>query len=90
LTFGAWQASIHGLTGHIEFTEGRRSGFKLDLLKLKREQLQNVGHWSMGHGVNITDPAAFYESSVNNITLIVMTREVSPSNIASTISIHFY
>jgi glutamate receptor, ionotropic, invertebrate len=72
----ALQASIHGLTGHIEFTEGRRSGFKLDLLKLKREQLQNVGHWKMGLGVNITDPAAFYESSANNITLVVMTRPV--------------
>ncbi|XP_065350068.1 glutamate receptor ionotropic, kainate 2 isoform X2 [Cloeon dipterum] len=71
-------ASLHGLTGHIEFTEGRRSGFKLDLLKLKREQLQMVGQWNMGQGVNITDPAAFYESSVNNITLIVMTRAEKP------------
>ncbi|XP_059470878.1 glutamate receptor ionotropic, kainate 2 isoform X2 [Neocloeon triangulifer] len=71
-------ASLHGLTGHIEFIEGRRSDFKLDIMKLKREQLQLVGHWSMGHGVNITDPAAFYESSVNNITLIVMTREEKP------------
>ncbi|KAF4528382.1 hypothetical protein B566_EDAN017002 [Ephemera danica] len=71
-------ASLHGLTGHIEFIEGRRSGFKLDLLKLKREQLSTVGYWSLGHGVNITDPAAFYESSATNITLVVMTREEKP------------
>lgn len=30
-----------------------------------------------GKGINITDPTAFYESSTTNITLVVMTREVS-------------
>ncbi|XP_049948224.1 glutamate receptor ionotropic, kainate 2 [Schistocerca serialis cubense] len=71
-------AGLHGLTGHIEFTEGKRSNFKLDLLKLKREQLRSVGFWSPAGGVNITDPSAFYETSVNNITLVVMTREEKP------------
>ncbi|XP_021925438.1 glutamate receptor ionotropic, kainate 2 isoform X1 [Zootermopsis nevadensis] len=71
-------AGLHGLTGHIEFNEGKRSDFKLDLLKLKREELQKVGHWSPSTGINITDPTAFYETSATNITLVVMTREEKP------------
>lgn len=74
-----FQITHHGLTGHIEFREGKRNNFKLDLLKLKKEELRKVGHWSPGKGINITDPTAFYESSVTNITLIVMTREVQGS-----------
>lgn len=74
-----FQITHHGLTGHIEFREGKRNNFKLDLLKLKKEELRKVGHWSPGKGINITDPTAFYESSVTNITLIVMTREVNLS-----------
>jgi ionotropic kainate glutamate receptor 2 len=70
------QAGLHGLTGHIEFNEGKRSNFKLDLLKLKREELRKVGYWSPTTGINVTDPTAFYESSATNITLVVMTREV--------------
>jgi ionotropic kainate glutamate receptor 2 len=70
------KAGLHGLTGHIEFNEGKRSNFKLDLLKLKREELRKVGHWSPSTGINITDPTAFYETSATNITLVVMTREV--------------
>lgn len=71
------QASLQGLTGHIEFNEGKRTNFKLDLLKLKKEELVKVGEWRLGSGVNISDVAAFYESSATNITLVVMTREVS-------------
>jgi ionotropic kainate glutamate receptor 2 len=74
--YAVLQAGLHGLTGHIEFNEGKRSNFKLDLLKLKREELRTVGYWSPGMGINVTDPTAFYESSVTNITLVVMTREV--------------
>lgn len=48
----------------------------MDLLKLKREELVKVGEWKAGSGVNITDVAAFYETSTANITLVVMTREV--------------
>lgn len=70
------QASINGLTGRIEFDEGKRNNFKIDLLKLKKEQLVKVGHWKSNAGINITDPQAFYETTVNNITLIVMTRVV--------------
>lgn len=69
-------ASIHGLTGRVEFTDGKRTNFKIDLLKLKRERIEKVGHWSSTDGINITDPTAFYETNAKNITLIVMTREV--------------
>ena len=67
---------MHGLTGKIEFNEGRRNNFKMDLLKLKRENLHKVGYWNPVDGINITDQNAFYESTTTNITLIVMTREV--------------
>ncbi|XP_063985282.1 glutamate receptor ionotropic, kainate 1-like isoform X2 [Diachasmimorpha longicaudata] len=71
-------AGIHGLTGHIEFNEGKRNNFKLDLLKLKKEELVKVGEWRPGQGVNVTDVNAFYETTATNITLIVMTREERP------------
>lgn len=74
-----FQVGLHGLTGHIEFKEGKRHNFKLDLLKLKKEQLRKVGQWSPSKGINITDPTAFYETTSTNITLIVMTREVRQS-----------
>ncbi|XP_017881765.1 glutamate receptor ionotropic, kainate 2 isoform X9 [Ceratina calcarata] len=71
-------AGLHGLTGHIEFNEGKRNNFKLDLLKLKKEELVKVGEWKPGTGVNVTDVGAFYETSATNITLVVMTREEKP------------
>ncbi|XP_037043818.1 glutamate receptor ionotropic, kainate 2 isoform X3 [Bradysia coprophila] len=69
---------ILGLTGPIEFYEGKRSNFKMDLLKLKREEIQKVGYWSPVDGISITDPTTFYESNTTNITLIVITREEKP------------
>ncbi|XP_014598142.1 PREDICTED: glutamate receptor ionotropic, kainate 2 isoform X7 [Polistes canadensis] len=71
-------AGLHGLTGRIEFNEGKRNNFKLDLLKLKKEDLVKVGEWKPGSGVNITDVGAFYETTATNITLVVMTREERP------------
>ncbi|XP_055372233.1 glutamate receptor ionotropic, kainate 2 isoform X4 [Condylostylus longicornis] len=71
-------ASIDGLTGKVEFNEGRRNNFKIDLLKLKREKIEKVGHWMPSEGINITDPTAFYDTNAANITLIVMTREEKP------------
>jgi len=71
---------MRGLTGHVEFTEGRRSNFKLDLLKLKKEELRKVGQWTPSSGINITDSTAFYETTTANITLVVMTREVRSSH----------
>ncbi|XP_053978653.1 glutamate receptor ionotropic, kainate 2 isoform X3 [Hylaeus volcanicus] len=71
-------AGLHGLTGHIEFNEGKRNNFKLDLLKLKKEDLVKVGEWKPGSGVNVTDVGAFYETTATNITLVVMTIEEKP------------
>ncbi|KAF2883312.1 hypothetical protein ILUMI_22872, partial [Ignelater luminosus] len=71
-------SGLQGLTGNIEFNEGKRSNFKLDLLKLKKEEIKRVGHWTPTGGINITDPNAFYERHAPNITLIVMTREEMP------------
>ena len=66
-SFPSLQTVTNGLTGRIEFNEGKRSNFKLDLLKLKREQLVKVGVWNPVDGINITDPTAFYESNVRKI-----------------------
>ncbi|CAH2002859.1 unnamed protein product [Acanthoscelides obtectus] len=71
-------SGIHGLTGNVEFNEGRRFNFKVDLLKLKKEEIRKVGEWRFNGGINITDTNAFYESHAPNITLIVMTREEKP------------
>lgn len=62
-------ASLDGLTGKIEFNEGKRVNFKLDLLKLKREELQKVGEWTSERGLEIKDPNAFYETNITKITV---------------------
>ncbi|XP_032687021.1 glutamate receptor ionotropic, kainate 2-like isoform X5 [Odontomachus brunneus] len=64
---------MKGISGPIEFKEGRRIQFKLDLLKLKQHSLVKVGEWRPGAGVNVTDTAAFFEPSIGNVTLIVIT-----------------
>nr|KAF7419982.1 hypothetical protein H0235_010279 [Vespula pensylvanica] len=64
---------MKGISGPIEFKEGRRIQFKLDLLKLKQHSLVKVGEWRPSVGVNVTDTAAFYEASSANVTLIVIT-----------------
>lgn len=71
------KATFDGLTGIVSFVEGRRSKFKIDILKLKQDVIQKVGYWQPDVGVNISDPSAFYDSNIANITLVVMTREVS-------------
>ncbi|XP_030568198.1 glutamate receptor ionotropic, kainate 2 isoform X3 [Drosophila novamexicana] len=71
-------AAVDGLTGRVNFIEGRRSKFKIDILKLKQEIIQKVGFWQPDVGVNISDPTAFYDSNIANITLVVMTREERP------------
>lgn len=73
----AFQKQFSGLTGNIEFNDGKRSNFKVDLLKLKKEEIRKVGQWTLDGGINITDPNAFYENHAPNITLVVMTRKVS-------------
>ncbi|XP_056633759.1 glutamate receptor ionotropic, kainate 2 isoform X3 [Diorhabda carinulata] len=71
-------SGLHGLTGNLEFSEGKRTNFKVDLLKLKKEEIRKVGEWTVTNGINITDPNAFYENHTPNVTLIVMTREERP------------
>ncbi|XP_017061664.1 glutamate receptor ionotropic, kainate 2 isoform X4 [Drosophila ficusphila] len=74
-------AITDGLTGNVDFVEGRRNKFKLDILKLKQENIQKVGYWKPYAGVNISDPTAFYDSNIANITLVVMTREATSTRI---------
>ncbi|XP_031842261.1 glutamate receptor ionotropic, kainate 2 isoform X7 [Nomia melanderi] len=64
---------MKGISGPIEFKEGRRIQFKLDLLKLKQHSLVKVGEWRPGVGVNVTDTAAFFEPGSANVTLLVIT-----------------
>uniref|UniRef100_A0A336L676 Glutamate receptor 1 n=1 Tax=Culicoides sonorensis TaxID=179676 RepID=A0A336L676_CULSO len=62
-----------GLTGPIEFKEGRRIKFKLDLIKLKHNSVVSVGEWLPEVGLNVTDRSAFFESSTMNVNLVVIT-----------------
>nr|CAD7394804.1 unnamed protein product [Timema cristinae] len=64
---------LKGLSGPIEFKEGRRIQFKLDLLKLKQHALVKVGEWTPSTGVNVTDRAAFFDTGTMNVTLVVIT-----------------
>ncbi|XP_034173812.2 glutamate receptor ionotropic, kainate 2 isoform X3 [Osmia lignaria lignaria] len=64
---------LKGISGPIEFKEGRRIQFKLDLLKLRQHSLVKVGEWRPGAGVNVTDTAAFFEPGSANVTLLVIT-----------------
>ncbi|XP_044737690.1 glutamate receptor ionotropic, kainate 2 isoform X2 [Chrysoperla carnea] len=66
-------AEFKGLSGPIEFKEGRRIHFRLDLLKLKQHALVKVGEWSPTIGVNITDREAFFDPGGMNVTLVVIT-----------------
>lgn len=68
---------MRGLSGPIEFKEGRRVQFKLDLLKLKPHALVKVGQWTPTAGVNITDQDAFFDPGNMNVTLVVITILVS-------------
>ncbi|XP_044594090.1 glutamate receptor ionotropic, kainate 1-like isoform X3 [Cotesia glomerata] len=67
-----------GISGPIEFKEGRRIQFKLDLLKLKQHSLVKVGEWRPDSGVNITDVSAFFEQGIVNVTLTVITIPEKP------------
>jgi ionotropic kainate glutamate receptor 2 len=73
----SFQAELKGLSGPVEFKEGRRVQFKLDLLKLKQHALVKVGEWRPGSGVNITDRSAFFDPGTMNVTLVVITIPVS-------------
>ncbi|XP_035212026.1 glutamate receptor ionotropic, kainate 2-like [Stegodyphus dumicola] len=67
-----------GLTGKIQFKEGRRSSVKFDLLKLRETNLEKVGEWSTARRLNITNHNVFHEFGTTNITLKVTTIESTP------------
>jgi hypothetical protein len=71
------QVELKGLTGPIEFKEGRRIQFKLDLVKLKQHAIVKVGDWSPHLGLNISDPGVFFDTNTMNVTLVVITILVS-------------
>ncbi|KAK2715932.1 hypothetical protein QYM36_010489 [Artemia franciscana] len=67
-----------GLTGPIQFKEGQRVNFKLDLLKLKAHEFVKVGEWTLDNGINITDHTALYDHGNMNVTLVVTTNQEVP------------
>ncbi|XP_017872751.1 PREDICTED: glutamate receptor ionotropic, kainate 2-like, partial [Drosophila arizonae] len=62
-----------GLTGPIQFKEGQRIQFKLDLIKLKQHSIVKVGEWTPHNHLNITEPSLFFEAGSMNVTLVVIT-----------------
>jgi ionotropic kainate glutamate receptor 2 len=65
------------LTGPIEFKEGRRIQFKLELVKLKQHAIVKVGEYLPQSGLNITDYDVFFDTNTMNVTLVVITILVS-------------
>lgn len=66
-----------GLSGPIGFTDGVRTRFKLDLVKLKPHALAKIGEWTPEHGLNISDQDIFVDTGKINMTLVVITILVS-------------
>ncbi|XP_041674487.1 glutamate receptor ionotropic, kainate 2 isoform X2 [Drosophila eugracilis] len=62
-----------GLTGPIQFKEGQRVQFKLDLIKLKQHSIIKVGEWTPHGHLNITEPSMFFDTGFMNVTLVVIT-----------------
>jgi hypothetical protein len=57
-----------GISGQIEFKEGQRNTFKLDLIKLKQNFFVKCGEWSSPTGLNITDYDSLFEGNQMNTT----------------------
>ncbi|CAH0698587.1 unnamed protein product [Spodoptera exigua] len=71
----------HGLTGPIEFKNGVRTNFHLQLMRLTGGEKGGMvvsGHWTPGEGLAITDPAAYTRDPPPNVTLTVVTVEEKP------------
>ncbi|XP_043657335.1 glutamate receptor ionotropic, kainate 2 isoform X1 [Drosophila teissieri] len=62
-----------GLTGPIQFKDGHRVQFKLDLIKLKQHSIIKVGEWTPHGHLNITEPSMFFDAGSMNVTLVVIT-----------------
>ncbi|KAL0853117.1 hypothetical protein ABMA27_012883 [Loxostege sticticalis] len=71
----------HGLTGPIEFKNGSRSKFNLQLMRLSGGESGGAvlaGHWGPEEGLTITDPAAYRRDPPPNVTLTIVTVEEKP------------
>lgn len=62
------QVEFKGISGQIEFKEGQRNTFKLDLIKLKQNLFVKCGEWSNPSGLNITDYDSLFEGNQMNTT----------------------
>jgi hypothetical protein len=69
------QVEYRGISGQIEFKEGQRNTFKLDLMKLKQNFFVKCGEWTAATAtaLNITDYEALFEGNQMNTTLVVVT-----------------
>lgn len=67
------QVEFKGISGQIEFKEGQRNTFKLDVMKLKQNFFVKCGEWSQSTGLNITDYEVLFEGNQMNTTLVVVT-----------------
>lgn len=65
---GCKQVEFKGISGQIEFKEGQRNTFKLDLIKLKQNFFVKCGEWSNPSGLNITDYDSLFEGNQMNTT----------------------
>ncbi|XP_063632011.1 glutamate receptor ionotropic, kainate 2 [Cydia splendana] len=71
----------HGLTGPIQFQNGVRTNFSLQLMRLvggEKGGTKVSGHWNPGDGLTITDPAAYKRDPPPNVTLTIVTVEEKP------------
>ncbi|XP_063543877.1 glutamate receptor ionotropic, kainate 2 [Cydia strobilella] len=71
----------HGLTGPIQFQNGIRTNFSLQLMRLVGGEKGGTvvsGHWNPGDGLTITDPAAYKRDPPPNVTLTIVTVEEKP------------
>jgi hypothetical protein len=59
-----------GISGQIEFKEGQRNTFKLDLIKLKQNFFVKCGEWNPAVGLNITDYDSLFEGNQMNTTYV--------------------
>lgn len=67
------QVEWKGLSGPISLKDGHRREFKLELVKLRHHNIVKAGEWTPVGGLNISEPAVFYDSTTMNVTLVVIT-----------------
>ncbi|XP_050676373.1 glutamate receptor ionotropic, kainate 2 [Leptidea sinapis] len=75
------KVQAHGLTGPIEFTNGVRTTFNLQLMRLMGGEDGGTvmsGTWNPTEGLEVTDPAAYRRDPPPNVTLTVVTVEEKP------------